>query len=112
MQQASVYDQQMIHEESQALFEELTHLSSRVHNTEKMMQEITTLNQMLSTQIMGQAEQIEQIYSDAVQASMNMTRGNKHLKKAVDYSRSTRKYILVILIVASFVLLFFDRFYS
>jgi len=108
----AVMNQQMIQEESQALFEELTHLSGRVNTTEKMMQEISTLNQMLSTQIMGQSEQIEQIYSDAVQASLNMTTGNKHLKKAVDYSRSTRKYILVMLIVASFVLLFFDRFYS
>jgi len=102
----------MLEEESQALFEELTQLSTRVQETEKMMQEIATLNQMLSTQIMGQTEQIEMIYFDAVTASLNMTRGNVHLRKAVDLNRSARKYVLVLMVLAAFVLLFFDRFYS
>lgn len=102
----------MMQAESQALFEELTNLSSQVHQTEKMMVEISTLSQMLSTQIMGQAEQIEQIYTNAVQSSLNMTRGNTHLKKAADHSRSSRNYILALLFGLSLVLLFFDRFYS
>ena len=102
----------MLQHENQALFEELTNLSSRVHDTEKMMIEIATLNQMLSSQIMNQSEQIEQVYTDAIQASLNMTRGNVHLKKAVHLNKSTMKYVAVILILASLTLLFFDRFYS
>ena len=104
--------QEMLQHENQALFEELTSLSSRVHETEKMMIEIATLNQMLSSQIMNQSEQIEQVYTDAIQASLNMTRGNVHLKKAVNLNKSTMKYVAVILILASLTLLFFDRFYS
>lgn len=104
--------QQMIQEESQALYDELMHLSDRVHDTERMMHEIATLNQMLSSQIMNQAEQIEQIYTDAVQASYNMVTGNRHLTKAAEYSRSSRRYILVLMICASIILLFLDRFYS
>ena len=62
----------------------------------------------LFTQVMHQAEQIEQLYSQAVRATVNIDSGNVHLKKAIRHNASARLYVLVLLLVASFGLLFLD----
>lgn len=87
-------------------------MSERVLETEKTMVEISTLNQMLCSQILSQSDQIEQVYNDAIKSSENLMRGNIHLQKAIETSSSTRKYILILMILAALMLLFFDRFYS
>ncbi len=43
---------------------------------------------------------------------MNLTRGNTQLRKALRHSQAARKYVLVLLLTASFSLLFLDWFYS
>ena len=48
----------------------------------------------------------------AVKASMNISRGNVHLQKAIQHNAAARKYVLVLLLVASFALLFFDWYYA
>jgi hypothetical protein len=48
----------------------------------------------------------------AVQTSVNVTRGNLHLRQALRYSAAARRYVMVLLLVASFGLLFLDWFYS
>ncbi|CAD7699971.1 unnamed protein product [Ostreobium quekettii] len=102
----------MVEEENAALLEELGKLSQKAQGTEQMMQEIATLNQMFSDQILGQAAQIEQIYLDAVHASANVKTGNVHLTKAVALNTSTRKIVLALLVTASLLLLFYDWFNS
>jgi syntaxin 18 len=76
------------------------------------MREITTLNQMISTAVMHQAEQIECIYSAAVEATGNLKRGNEDLRKTVALNRSSQLYIVILLLTASVLLLFMDWFYS
>lgn len=92
--------------------EELVSTSQQVQNVEKTMREITTLNQMISTAVMHQAETIEQLYNTAVEATSNMQRGNEDLRKTIRLNRSTRWYIFVLLMTASFLLLFYDWFNS
>lgn len=79
---------------------------------ESTMRHITTLNQMISTAVMEQAEMIEQLYNNALDATHNITRGNKELKKTIVLNRSSRNWVLVLSVVAALLLLFFDWFYS
>ena len=48
----------------------------------------------------------------AVETSMNLTRGNTQLRKALRHSQAARKYVLVLLLAASLSLLFLDWYYS
>ena len=43
---------------------------------------------------------------------MHISGGNVHLQKAIKHNAAARKYVLVLLLVASFALLFFDWFYA
>lgn len=79
---------------------------------ESTMRHIATLNQMISTAVMEQAEMIEQLYNNALDATHNITRGNKELKKTIVLNRSSRNWVLVLSVVAALLLLFFDWFYS
>ncbi|GMH34006.1 hypothetical protein BSKO_01840 [Bryopsis sp. KO-2023] len=107
-----VQEMAFMEQENKALFDELSGLSQAVHGTEKMMQEIATLNQMFSAQVLSQAEQIEHVYACAVESSMNMEHGNKQLTKAIKMNTSTRKNVVAILLGATFLMLFFDWFNS
>ncbi len=55
---------------------------------------------------------LSSIGSQAVQTSVNVTRGNLHLRQAIAYNAAARRYVMVVLLVASFALLFFDWYYS
>ncbi len=59
-----------------------------------------------------QAEQIEALYAEAVEASSYITRGNVELRKTIEVNRSSQKYVIVLLLVAAGLLLFFDWFSS
>lgn len=86
--------------------------SQQAQNIESTMRHISTLNQMISTAVMEQAEMIEQLYNNALDATHNVTRGNKELKKTIALNRSSRNWVMVLSIVAGLLLLFFDWFYS
>mmetsp|Transcript_684 Transcript_684/g.1984 ORF Transcript_684/g.1984 Transcript_684/m.1984 type:complete len:306 (+) Transcript_684:212-1129(+) len=98
--------------ENAALQQQLLATSEDVARLERSMRDIATLNQMFSAQVVHQSEQIEHIYSKAVEASMHVTKGNIQLRKALRHSQAARKYVLVLLLAASFGLLFLDWFYS
>ena len=76
------------------------------------MREISTLNQMLSTAVMQQVESIETLYNNALEATQHIVQGNVNIRKTIEVNRSTRKYVFVLLLVASLLLLFFDWFNS
>lgn len=76
------------------------------------MRQVATLNQMISTAVMQQAEMIEQLYNNAVESTTNIKRGNRELKKTIQLNRSARYYTLVLLVTAGLLLLFFDWFNS
>jgi hypothetical protein len=94
------------------LQEQLMKTSGQAQQVERSMREISTLNQMLSTAVMQQVESIEALYSNALEATQHIVRGNVSIKKTVEVNRSTRKYVFVLLLVASLLLLFFDWFNS
>ena len=48
----------------------------------------------------------------AVKATANISRGNVHLQNAIQHNAAGRKYVLVLLLLASVLLLFFDWFYA
>lgn len=48
----------------------------------------------------------------AVKATENISRGNVHLQSAIQHNAAARKYVLALLLLASFALLFFDWYYA
>lgn len=76
------------------------------------MRHISTLNQMVSTAVMQQADMIEQLYNDAVEATHHVSRGNVELRKTIALNRSSRNWVMVLTVVAGLLLLFVDWFYS
>lgn len=99
-------------QENKALMDELHRTEAQAQEVEKTVREISTLNQLLSAAVISQAEAIEQLYTDAVAATVNITRGNEEIKKTIDVNKSSRKYLVVLLVVATLALLFFDWFNS
>mmetsp|Transcript_16493 Transcript_16493/g.35661 ORF Transcript_16493/g.35661 Transcript_16493/m.35661 type:complete len:314 (-) Transcript_16493:442-1383(-) len=104
--------QQELQQENQGIVDRLTTTGVQVLNVERTIREIATLNQLFSTAVLQQAEAIEAIYTAAVESSSHIAKGNEHLRATVDINRSTQKYIIVLLLVATFSLLFFDWFNS
>jgi syntaxin 18 len=98
--------------ENVALQAELLSMSDQVQTTEKTVREIATLNQMLSTAILHQSEQIEKLFQDAVAATTTLGRANVQLDKAVKTNKSAQKCMFILLVMASVMLLFLDWWYS
>ncbi len=63
-QQQQQQQQQLIDAENQALQLELLALSEQVEQTERSVREVAALNQMFSTAVMHQSEQIERLYME------------------------------------------------
>ena len=55
-----------------------------------------------------QSAQVEHLFAAAAEATAEVKKGNEQLVQADERSASFRKYILVILFTASFILLFLD----
>ncbi|KAK9837495.1 hypothetical protein WJX81_006873 [Elliptochloris bilobata] len=81
---------QVLEAENAALAEQLANVGHGAALAESTMRELATLHQMLSTQVMHQSEQIEQLYTQAVAATLNVERGNVHLTKAIAINSSAR----------------------
>lgn len=98
--------------ENVALQAELLALGDEVQATERSVREIATLNQMFSTAILQQSEQIEQLYTEAVAATGSIAAANVQLGKTVATRRSAQKCMAILLLTASLALLFLDWWYS
>eukprot|EP00887_Chlorella_sp_A99_P000321 scaffold13.g321.t1 len=104
--------QALMDRENQALQLELLAMSDQVQTAERTVREIATLNQMFSTAILSQSEQIEKLYAQAVDATHNIKAANVQLGKAIRTNQAGRKYLLAFFLLASLGLLFLDWFYS
>ncbi len=104
--------QGQIDAENVALQAELLSMSDQVQTTEKTVREIATLNQMFSTAILHQSEQIEKLFHEAVAATTTLGRANVQLDKAVKTNKSAQKCMFILLVMASVMLLFLDWWYS
>jgi syntaxin 18 len=82
--------------------------TNQVERVERTVRDITTMQQMISTAVMQQAEQIEQLYDVAVEATAHVRRGNEELRKTIAVNSSSTLYIVVLLLTASALLLLFD----
>ncbi|KAK9861603.1 hypothetical protein WJX84_001892 [Apatococcus fuscideae] len=104
--------QAQLQQEGLELQRDLLEKGNRVQEIGRSVQDISQLNSLFAAQVMQQADQIEQLYSEAVQATADISAGNMQLTKAIRYNTSTRKIMLAILLMASLSLLFWDWFYS
>lgn len=72
------------------------------------MHEVAALNRAFASHLLGQNEQIEALYNDAVAASTNLDLGNVQLKKTTVVNKSAGWGMFWILVCAGVLLLFFD----
>ncbi|XP_028769485.1 syntaxin-81-like [Neltuma alba] len=100
--------QQLLDDETRALQVELTSLLDAVQETETKMVEMSALNHLLSTHVLQQAQQIELLYDQAVEATKNVELGNKELSQAIQRNSSSRTFLLLFLFVLTFSVLFLD----
>ncbi|XP_071732780.1 syntaxin-81-like [Rutidosis leptorrhynchoides] len=100
--------QQLLDDETRALQVELSSLLDAARDTETKMVEMSALNHLMSTHVLQQAQQIEYLYDQAVEATKNVELGNKELTQAIERNSSSRTFLLLFLIVLTFSVLFLD----
>ncbi|KAM3689224.1 hypothetical protein ACB098_09G030900 [Castanea mollissima] len=100
--------QQLLDDETRALQVELTSLLDAVQETETKMVEMSALNHLMSTHVLQQAQQIEVLYDQAVEATKNVELGNKELNQAIQRNSSSRTFLMLFLFVLTFSILFLD----
>ncbi|CAI0438026.1 unnamed protein product [Linum tenue] len=99
---------QLLDDETRALQVELTNLLDSVQQTETKMVEMSALNHLMSTHVLQQAQQIEHLYDQAVEATKNVELGNKELSQAIQRNSSSRTFLVLFLFVLTFSILFLD----
>ncbi|KAL8462941.1 hypothetical protein ACS0TY_033814 [Phlomoides rotata] len=87
---------------------ELGNMLDAVQETETKMVEMSALNHLMSTHVLQQAQQIEYLYDQAVEATNNVVLGNKELAQAIQRNSSSRTFLLLFLFVLTFSVLFLD----
>ncbi|CAN6927789.1 hypothetical protein Bca52824_080813 [Brassica carinata] len=75
--------QQLLDDETHALQVELSNLLDGARQTETKMVEMSALNHLMATHVLQQAQQIEVLYDQAVEATKNVELGNKELSQAI-----------------------------
>lgn len=100
--------EQLLDDETRALQVELGNLLDTVQETETKMIEMSALNHLMSTHVLQQAQQIQYLYDQAVEATNNVERGNKELSQAIQRNSSSRTFILLFFFVLTFSVLFLD----
>ncbi|PIA54481.1 hypothetical protein AQUCO_00900791v1 [Aquilegia coerulea] len=100
--------QQLLDDETRALQVELSGLLDAVQETETKMVEMSALNHLMSTHILKQAQQIELLYEQAVEATNNVELGNKELSQAIQRNSSSRTFIILFVLVLAFSIIFLD----
>ncbi|KAL8227393.1 hypothetical protein R6Q59_000138 [Mikania micrantha] len=87
---------------------ELSSLLDGARDTETKMVEMSALNHLMSTHVLQQAQQIEYLYDQAVEATKNVEMGNKELTQAIQRNSSSRTFLLLFLVVLTLSVLFLD----
>ncbi|KAK1272193.1 Syntaxin-81 [Acorus gramineus] len=100
--------EQLLDDDTRALQVELTNLLDTVQETETKMVEMSALNHLMSTHVLQQAQQIEVLYDQAVEATKNVESGNKELSQAIQRNSSSRTFLVLFLFVLTFSILFLD----
>ncbi|KAJ2091275.1 hypothetical protein EV179_001259 [Coemansia sp. RSA 487] len=96
--------------ENNNLVTEFESALNRIRETQRSIVEISTLQTQLANELNAQMQQTEKLYDEAVGAVDDVSHGNEYLVSARKHQASARKWVLVIFIVLSLVLLFLDWF--
>lgn len=107
-EQLSKEQVQMLEKENSVMLEELNNTLNQVKSAEKALLEISTLQNQLTSHLAAQTAQTDRLYADAIATTDKVEQGNIQLMTARERNKSSRKFMLVFLIGASFVLLFLD----
>ncbi|KAL6531055.1 Syntaxin-81 [Orobanche hederae] len=102
------FQQQLLDDETRALQVELTSILYAVQETETKMVEMSALNHLMSTHVLQQAQQIEYLYEQAIEATKNVELGNKELSQAIQRNSNSRTFLLLFLFVLTFSIIFLD----
>ncbi|KAL6526824.1 Syntaxin-81 [Orobanche gracilis] len=102
------FQQQLLDDETRALQVELGSMLDAVQVTETKMVEMSALNHLMSTHVLQQAQRIEYLYEQAVEATNNVELGNKELSQAIQRNSSSRTFLLLFLFVLTFSIIFLD----
>lgn len=82
--------------ENRTLFNDLVQTREQVHDAERTMTTIASMNQAFATAVVQQAREIEVLYGLAVEATRLVDRGNVELRRMGD-RRPILKYVLALL---------------
>ena len=92
--------------ENLALQDELDNELGALLRIEQEMVKVTDMCAFASQKIQEQAAEIEDLYNNVSHAVYDLDQGNVQLQKASEATVSSRIFMLIFLLVASFVLLF------
>lgn len=106
--QQLLQEQWQLQEEQQLLAQELGPLVDNVREVEGRVEEVSALSDALSGHIAKQSEQIEHLYSEAINASGKLAQGNSALSQAVERTTSSRHHTFYVLLALSVALLLLD----
>ncbi|KAJ1954739.1 hypothetical protein GGI12_005724 [Dipsacomyces acuminosporus] len=101
---------QQLQMENNSMMQEFESALDKIKETQRSLLEISTMQSQLANELNAQAQMTERLYNEAVGAVDAVGQGNDHLISARKNQAAARKWVLVIFIVLSFVLLFLDWF--
>ncbi|CAH1447204.1 unnamed protein product [Lactuca virosa] len=100
--------QQVLDDETRALQVELSSFLDAARDAETKMVEMSALNHLMSTHVLQQAQQIEYLYDQAVEATKNVEMGNKELTQAIQRNKSCKVFLLLFVAAFTIAFLFVD----
>jgi len=98
----------MFAQENKALLSQWHDKLEEIRRAEKSMMEISEQMTYFSNEVLRQEEQINEIYDTAISSTANITRGNTHLRDAMERQVNSRIVNLFFLVLAPMALLFLD----
>lgn len=101
---------QQLQLENESMVGEFESALNQIQDTQRSIVEISTLQSQLATEIDQQMQQTERLYNEAVGAVDAVDQGNEFLISARKNQATARRWVMVILVVLSLVLLFLDWF--
>ncbi|PKY13359.1 hypothetical protein RhiirB3_492015 [Rhizophagus irregularis] len=109
IEQSLTAEQKMMLEmENETMMKELATALEQVNQAEKALLEISNLQTVLSNHLAVQTQQTDKLYAEAIATTDRVQEGNLMLHQARQRASDTRKWNLIFLIIASFILLFLD----
>lgn len=106
--QLSDQQRQMLELENASLLQEFESKITEIRRAETQLMEISELQNQLGQHLTEQMEKTEFLFTEAQSTADQIRSGNEQLKEAGKTNAETRKWILLLFILAAVVLLFLD----